>query len=439
MGIFQTVTPLSFGLLAALCLALAYIYRHRTGARGDQDTIGHSIDGDILLKSALNNTSSVIYIKDCQGRYLFINQQFQSLFNVSAEHTIGKTDLDLFPVDMAHDFRANDTKVTQQNEIVEFEDVAPHTDGPHTYLSVKYPLKDSFGRTTGVCSISTDITDRKVMELELSRSHEELEQRVKERTRDLVKEISERRLAEKIAAKANLAKSDLLANVSHELRTPLNAIIGFSEALKLEVFGPIENEKQAEYIDNIHTSGQHLLDLINDILDVSAIEAGKLNLSESRVDLNAVLGAAVSLMESRAKRGKVKIEASTTSGLPNIYADERRIKQIFLNLLSNAVKFTPEDGNVIVRADITENHSITIEVKDTGVGMDKVELTTALSQFGQADSGLNKKNEGTGLGLPLTKGLVQLHGGTFEIKSEKGQGTLVMLTFPKERTLSSAA
>ncbi len=232
---------------------------------------------------------------------------------------------------------------------------------------------------------------------------------------------------------ANRAKSDLMANMSHELRTPLNAIIGFSGTMQEETFGPIGNDKYREYLDDIHHSGQHLLGLINDILDVSAVEAGALELHEETIHLSNTIDASIRIIRPRADDGKVTVTSSVSSDMPQIVADERRIKQIFLNLLSNAVKFTPEGGEVSVSSWLTDDHALAIVVADTGMGMDEGELEKALSKFGQVDSGLDRKHEGTGLGLPLTIGLMECHGGTLEVKSAKGHGTQVTVIFPKER------
>lgn len=232
---------------------------------------------------------------------------------------------------------------------------------------------------------------------------------------------------------ASRAKSDLMANMSHELRTPLNAIIGFSQVLKEGTFGPLANEKQIEYIDDIHHSGSHLLELINDILDVSAIEAGALEIHEENINISQIIEASVRLIKPRAEDSKVSVLANIKDGLPIIRADERRVKQILLNLLSNSVKFTPEGGRVFVNAWLNEDGSLALSVSDTGIGMDQAEQKTALSMFGQVDSGLDRKQEGTGLGLPLTKGLIELHQGTLEIENKNGPGTLITVTFPKER------
>ena len=238
------------------------------------------------------------------------------------------------------------------------------------------------------------------------------------------------------AVVANRTKSDLMANMSHELRTPLNAIIGFSSTMKSETFGSL-NERYKEYANDINISGEHLLSLINDILDTSAIEAGKLELVEENLDVGKVFEATLHMVSGRADKGNIRLTSNINDGLPEIHADKRRLIQILLNLLSNAIKFTPPSGEVSITASLDGAGAYVFTVTDTGVGMDEEELVKAMSKFGQVDSSLSRKHEGTGLGLPLAKGLVELHDGSFEIKSEKGKGTTVTVLFPPERTVVS--
>ncbi len=244
------------------------------------------------------------------------------------------------------------------------------------------------------------------------------------------------REAREAAELANRAKSEFLANISHELRTPLNAIIGFSEIIRDEMFGPIGSEQYKDYIKDIHDSGEHLYSLINDILDVSKAEAGKLTLSESEVDIGDAIARCLRLVKERAERGGVKLAVEIEDSLPRLRADERKVKQILINLLSNAVKFTPEGGSVTTTARIERDGRLAITVADTGIGIDEKDMEAVMAPFGQVDSTLSRRYEGTGLGLPLTKALVDLHGGELTLESEVGHGTTATVRFPASRVIA---
>jgi len=235
---------------------------------------------------------------------------------------------------------------------------------------------------------------------------------------------------------ANRAKSELLANMSHELRTPLNAIIGFAQIIKQQMFGPLGHEKYAEYADDIHASGYHLLEVINDILDISAIDAGRLDLREKSLDMTEVIGASVRQIGPPAETGHVCLSNTVSSDLPRVRADERRIKQIVLNLLSNAVKFTPQGGKVTIEAGLDVGGSFNIAIADTGVGMTMDEISKVTTMFGQGEGAFVRTHGGAGLGLPLTKQLVELHGGVLSIESTKGVGTTVTVRLPKNRVIA---
>ena len=228
---------------------------------------------------------------------------------------------------------------------------------------------------------------------------------------------------------ANRSKSEFLANVSHELRTPLNAIIGFSEVVERELFGPLGNERYVSYVRDIRNSGEHLLSLINDILDLSKIEAGRFQLRMEEVDCNEIAHSVARLIRPRT----VEHGLSMVMDLPEtpilLNADKRAVKQVLINLLSNAVKFTPESGTVTLGCQPWQD-GVEFTVSDTGIGIDEKEMHVALAPFGQIDSQFNRKYEGTGLGLPIVKGIVELHGGTLEIRSQPGDGTTVTVRFP---------
>jgi PAS domain S-box-containing protein len=252
---------------------------------------------------------------------------------------------------------------------------------------------------------------------------------------ELKQREQEAREARDAAQIANRSKSEFLANMSHELRTPLNAIIGFSEVLKGELFGPLGSAQYAEYVADIFQSGTHLLDIINDILDVSKAEAGKLELHEEQVDLTAVVRSSLRLVKDRAAESSLRLETVLPDNLPSLLADERMVKQILINLLSNAVKFTPAGGTVSVIAEAGDR-GLELAVRDTGIGIAPENIDKVLEPFGQVDTAHNRTHQGTGLGLPLVKSLVKLHGGRLKIDSELGKGTTVTAHFEPGRLVS---
>jgi signal transduction histidine kinase len=232
---------------------------------------------------------------------------------------------------------------------------------------------------------------------------------------------------------ANRAKSDFLANVSHELRTPLNAIIGFSEIMQMQMFGAIGHKQYAAYADDIHSSGRHLLSIINDILDLSKIEAGRFQLHIDAVDVEETFEDCARLVRERAENAGLKIARQIDPGLPRLLADKRAVKQILINLLSNAIKFTPQGGEVTLTAKPAGAGWVALSVSDTGIGIPPEQIDNALSAFGQVDNPFTRSQEGTGLGLPIVKSLVELHSGQFAIESEVGKGTKVTMVLPAQK------
>jgi PAS domain S-box-containing protein len=238
------------------------------------------------------------------------------------------------------------------------------------------------------------------------------------------------------AERASTAKSEFLAKISHEIRTPLNAIIGFSEVMIDERFGPVGNERYAQYLKDIHSSGGHLISLLNDLLDLSKIEAGKLELNFVSVNINDLVQSCVALMQEQANKERVIIRTSLPANLPPIVADARSVRQIALNLLSNSIKFTGAGGQVIVSTAINDDNEIVLRVRDTGVGMSEKELQTALEPFRQLATAARWGSTGTGLGLPITKALSEANHARFRITSQVESGTLVEVAFPATRTLA---
>ena len=241
------------------------------------------------------------------------------------------------------------------------------------------------------------------------------------------------------AESANVAKSRFLAQMSHELRTPLNAILGFSEVMKSEIFGAHAVPVYKEYSADIHNSGVHLLNLINEILDLSRIEAGRYELNEEAVSLVHVVADCHHLLKLRATSRGITIHQVFEHGMPRIWADERAIRQVVLNLLSNSIKFTPQGGEIWLKAGWTASGGQYLSVKDTGSGIPEDEIPIVLASFGQGSNSIKSAEQGAGLGLPIAKSLIDMHGGTFTLKSKLRIGTEVIVTFPPERVMSALA
>ncbi len=243
--------------------------------------------------------------------------------------------------------------------------------------------------------------------------------------------------ARRRAEEANLAKSRFLASMSHELRTPLNAILGFSEVMSAEVMGPLNNPTYKEYTDDIHRSGQHLLNLINEILDLSRIEAGKYDLSEEAISLLDVAEDCIGMVQLRARGKNISITQQFEGSLPSVWADEKSLRQVVLNLLSNAVKFTPQGGEVVVKVGWTLSGGQYVSIRDNGPGIPEEEIPVVLSAFGQGSIAIKSAEQGTGLGLPIVQAILAKHDGQFILKSKLREGTEVVAILPAKRVLQT--
>jgi signal transduction histidine kinase len=247
---------------------------------------------------------------------------------------------------------------------------------------------------------------------------------------------AEMRAAVREAHKAAAAKADFVSKVSHEIRTPLNAITGFAEVIIAERFGPIGNERYRDYLKDIHAAGMHLVSLLNDLLDLSKIETGQLDLSFANVSLNDLTQQCVGIMQPQASHARIIIRTSLTPGLPQVVADERSLRQIVLNLLSNSIKFTGPGGQVIVSTAFADSGEAVLRVRDTGVGMSEKDVEAALEPFRQTATSGSWGSGGTGLGLPLTKALAEANRAHFSIKSAPNAGTLIEVAFPPTRVVA---
>lgn len=382
------------------------------------------------LRDAIESTGEAFILVDAEDRLVICNSKFREFLGLLESDVAPGATLD----EVIEATGMLDTWVgkTDENGIREIR----LEDGRWLQIS-QHETKDG-----GQVSVGTDITAIKNQESELTRNQAELRKTVmdleqsrmklQDQARQLV-ELAEKYAAEKTRAEtANRSKSEFLANMSHELRTPLNAIIGFSEMMEAQLFGPLGAPKYEEYSSDIKASGQHLLDVINDILDMSKIEAGRMTLELETVDIKDIVEESLRLVSGRADIADVKLRNNVDINVP-AQADKRAVKQVLLNLLSNAIKFTPAGGEVRITADATgDDDLLRVIVEDTGIGIPKAALAKLGRPFEQVENQLSKKHNGTGLGLALSRSLVEMHGGALGIDSEEGLGTRVFFTLPTE-------
>ena len=373
-------------------------------------------ESEQLLRAVVNNAPIVISVIDRDGRYVLANHQSASRFGLKPEDVEGKRLIDVLPDAVGEMFMKTTDEVFatgQASNFLEHNIATIH--GQRQAITAKLPLFNPRGEVRYVVIISTDITEVKDTERQL-------------------------RSAMEHAELANRAKSDFLAHMSHELRTPLNAIMGFSEAITHHEMLKLDLPRAVEYANHIHDSGTHLLDLINDVLDIAKIEAGKLILDESWIDISRLVESCISMMRTESHRKGIKISATLAPDLPPLRGDERALKQVLLNLTSNAVKFTNSGGHIDISASQrSDTGDLVLMVRDDGIGIADSDMEKILLPFGQVSGSLTRADRGTGLGLPLAKSLIELHGAELHLKSALNRGTEVSLTFPAERLSFDAA
>jgi PAS domain S-box-containing protein len=403
-------------VILALCIALpvlgvAHIAEQRRRGRAEREAIDSERRFRLLAESSFD---MIVQFDPRIQRQTYVSPACRRLYGYEPEEALAMSAEEVIhPEDVP--------KVREALRRLEYADHAPITyrgrrkDG--SYIWVEASLTRSNNPETGaseVVSVVRDISERVRYEAALRQAKEE-------------------------ADAASRAKSEFLGTMSHELRTPLNAIIGFTEIMKEGVMGPLDNPHYRSYVADIHFSSTHLLNLINEILDVTKAEAGKLEVQEQVFDLRNVIEAVVRISGPPIDKAGVTVTIDLPADLPRLRADEGKTRQVFFNLISNAVKFTPPGGRIDISGRFDSDTGLSVTVADTGIGIAPQDLKRVLEPFVQVDSSLSRRHQGTGLGLPAVKGIMELHHGTIELQSTAGAGTAVTITFPPERAVVEPA
>jgi PAS domain S-box-containing protein len=359
-----------------------------------------------FLDSVIENIPNMIFVKDAEDlRFIRFNRAGEELLGFSRSELLGKNDFDFFPPDQAEQFVSADRETLRNRHLVDIpgETIQTKAKGTRILHTKKIPILDETGAPSFLLGISEDITEAKQAQEALLQAQEEAE-------------------------RANRAKSQFLAGMSHELRTPLNAILGFSELLSDDSTDRFDQATRRRFLDQIHSSGQHLLELINDILDLSKVEAGQMNLHLEPIELGTLIGGIQATVEPLARSKSISLNTSPLTEL-RLIADAGKVRQMLLNLVSNAIKFTPSGGRIGIQARQVESW-VEIAVSDSGIGIAKQDLTRLFTEFQQLDAGPGREQEGTGLGLALTKRFAELHGGRVTVDSTVGKGSTFTLRLP---------
>jgi PAS domain S-box-containing protein len=368
-----------------------------------------------FLDSLLENIPNMIFVKDAKDlRFVRFNLAGEDLLGFSRDELIGKNDFDFFPADQAEQFISADRETLRKGQLVDIpeENIQTKAKGARVLHTRKIPVLDASGEPSFLLGISEDITEAKKVQEALRQAQEEAE-------------------------KASRAKSQFLANMSHELRTPLNAILGFSALLRDDATGRLDEATRLRFLNQIHSSGQHLLELINDVLDLSKVEAGQMDLLLQPVELGQLIDEVRATVEPLARTKSVALNIVLAPEL-RLVADPAKVRQMLLNLVSNAIKFTPSGGRIDIRRRRLEA-LIEISVTDTGIGIAEEDLGRLFTEFQQLDAGRGQRQEGTGLGLALTKRFAELHGGRVSVESKLGKGSTFTLHLPIQPPMPRAA
>ncbi|MCC7305634.1 MAG: PAS domain S-box protein [Alphaproteobacteria bacterium] len=378
----------------------------------DQSILQRERDDAISLMTSIFEVGEIgIVVTDHNGRIIRVNESFIRTFGWSRDELLNADVVGLVTPDEREVARRNHnefirTGVRSTGEVKMIRKDGSIANVLFTTATLELSQKRRYQVTTVM-----DITLRKQMEESL-------------------------RYAKDQADAANRAKSTFLANMSHELRTPLNAIIGFSEMMIKETFGALGHEKYKEYLQDVHSSAGHLLDIINEVLDMSKIEAGRIEMDESEVDIQKLIHSVTRMMASRAFGSNIKLKSDVPESLPNLLADQRLVRHVLINLVANAVKFSQAGGEVMIHAFMLNDGRMQINISDKGIGIPKDKIRQAMEPFGQvSEQSENAKHQGTGLGLPLAKAMVEMHDGSLALDSELGKGTTVFVSFPSYRII----
>ncbi|MCG8359576.1 MAG: CHASE domain-containing protein [Kiloniellales bacterium] len=395
-----------FVVVSGVSVAIAVIHRRRAHVQLQ--------DSERQLRQIIDLVPQRIFARDRRGKVILANRASAEAFGRPSDERQADRSGTQSPHGGGLQGDLLEVIERGQPKVIEEDIIVDASGRSRVFHTTNLPFRPADSSDIGVLTVSVEMTAQKQLEHAM-------------------------REARDAAEHANHLKSEFLATMSHELRTPLNAIIGFSEIIRDQCFGTIENSRYLDYANDINESGVHLLEVINDILDLSKIEAGKLELSEEVFDLVAVVRACLALVAQKIRNGGLVEDHELPEGLPWLRGDERKVKQILLNLLTNSIKFTEPERKVGVSVKLGSDGALLLQVRDEGIGMSVKDIKIAFEPFRQIDGTHARNYEGTGLGLPLTKALAELHGATLELHSDLGEGTTATLRFPPERVVRDQA